>query len=972
MKKALLIIIALIISSCPLFAQQFSVANQEGVQVHYRVLSEANKTVAVSFGKEFGSYTEKVKIPSSVFYNNQNYTVTAIEIYAFYLCKGLTAVEIPNTVTTIGENSFANCDNLTSVNIPNSVTTIGEQAFTDCGALTTLDIPNSVVSIGEKAFSNCTKLKRFTLPTTLTSIRDGLFKGCSELSTMVIPQSVTTIGVSAFAGCTNLESVTIPNSVKIIQGSAFAGCSSLRSISIPNSVTTIEGSAFAGCSELRSAQLPNTISSIAASTFSGCSALSEVTIPASVQTIGINAFSGTSITAITIPNSVYVIDDNAFMGCSRLTSIVIPNSVTTIGKNAFAECSRLSSITIGENVTSIGASAFSNIMYINNLKWNARNVTYYPNGQFSNDYQNPFYKSGINHVSWGENVQSIPAYAFHCEMPNQYGNFDPLPKSVATIGEYAFYNCSGINTLNIGNTRASDISVYEIGAYAFAGCKDLSKITIGKAITSIKESAFENCTKLTSVNTGDSVQLIGKNAFAGCTSIRDLSIGTSVRTIEDGAFKNIKKLTSIKWDARDAENINGSNPFEGCTGLTNLTIGYWAQSLPNYLFSEGPNLTNLIVLAPTPPTVEAHAFQNMSSKTAVFVPCNSVTLYQTHIYWKRFLYTQGIGQCQHQMMVLASNNQGGTVSGSGKYKDGATATAQAIPNDGFMFTGWNDGNTENPRQIAITRDTLLIANFESGNAAVAPQTQCELTVTINNNKMGAAMGQGSYPKGTITQIEAVPNIGYRFVRWNDGNTQNPRSITVNDNQVYVAEFTTIRMAPTNNETPVVTLQTPTQSQYNNTNSNANYELNLVSIDNTLGTVVGSGNYPAGCVISIVAMPTTGNKFVKWNDGSTENPRQIRVVQNATYVAVFDHAGIEGSYLSGGDRNDLNVKYDERTGKTTILTEKVKSVKIYNSQGKKIAQYGGVRLIDFNSFASDRYTLLIELPEGIVIRKVTKK
>lgn len=112
--------------------------------------------------------------------------VTSINGYAFYICSGLTSIEIPSGVTSIGELAFYRCSSLTNINIPDSVTNIGLEAFDGCSSLTSVTIPDSVTSIGDSAFSNC-----------------------SGLTSIDIPDSVTSIGGSAFYNCSGLTSVTV-------------------------------------------------------------------------------------------------------------------------------------------------------------------------------------------------------------------------------------------------------------------------------------------------------------------------------------------------------------------------------------------------------------------------------------------------------------------------------------------------------------------------------------------------------------------------------------------------------------------------------------------------------------------------------------------------------------------------------------------------------------------------------------------
>ena len=104
-----------------------------------------------------GNATELV-LPTN--YKGGNYGIGAS---AFYYCKGLTSVVIPNSVTSIGNRAFQSCSSLTSVVIPNSVTSIGNSAFSSCYGLTSVEIPNSVTSIVKGAFYNCNRLKTATV-----------------------------------------------------------------------------------------------------------------------------------------------------------------------------------------------------------------------------------------------------------------------------------------------------------------------------------------------------------------------------------------------------------------------------------------------------------------------------------------------------------------------------------------------------------------------------------------------------------------------------------------------------------------------------------------------------------------------------------------------------------------------------------------------------------------------------------------
>ena len=125
--------------------------------------------------------------------------ITSIWQYAFYYCRSLTSITIPNSVTSIGDSAFFNCSNLTSVEIPNSVTSIGEYAFFNCYNLTSIEIPNGVTRIAGRTFYDCYKLTSIEIPNGVTSIEVGAFGQCTGLSSVTVKSTTPpTLGYSIF------------------------------------------------------------------------------------------------------------------------------------------------------------------------------------------------------------------------------------------------------------------------------------------------------------------------------------------------------------------------------------------------------------------------------------------------------------------------------------------------------------------------------------------------------------------------------------------------------------------------------------------------------------------------------------------------------------------------------------------------------------------------------------------------------
>ena len=165
--------------------------------------------------------------------------------------KEVESANIHTDVTAIEQNAFWNCSKLKTVSFADtsSITSIGAEAFYGCRSLQHIKLPESITAIERCAFEDCSNLQSVILPSSISVIPDSAFNGCESLTEVNIPNSIKTIEKSAFNNCTSLQSVSIPSSVTTIQEWAFAYCSSLQDVDIPSS-TTIERLAFLKCPNL--------------------------------------------------------------------------------------------------------------------------------------------------------------------------------------------------------------------------------------------------------------------------------------------------------------------------------------------------------------------------------------------------------------------------------------------------------------------------------------------------------------------------------------------------------------------------------------------------------------------------------------------------------------------------------------------------------------------------------------------------
>ena len=259
--------------------------------------------------------------------------------------------------------------------------------------------------------------------------------------------------------------------------------------------------------------------------------------------------------------------------------------------------------------------------------------------------------------------------------------------SVTSIGDYAFYSCSGLTSVTIGN------SVTSIGYNAFLDCSGLTSVTIDNSVTSIGDGAFLDCSSLTSpvynahvfafmptsysgaYTIPDGIESIAGYAFSGCRGLTSITIPNSVTSIGYNTFLDCSALTSPVYNAHvfallptsysgaysipdGIESIAGgaffncagltsvtipnsvtsigNGAFFYCTGLTSVTIGNSVTSIGREVFSWCTSLTSITCEATTPPTCGLFVFDEVPKSIPLYVPFGSEDAYRNAAEWKDF------------------------------------------------------------------------------------------------------------------------------------------------------------------------------------------------------------------------------------------------------------------------------------------------------------------------------------------------
>ena len=446
----------------------------------------------------------------------------------------------------------------------------------------------------------------------------------------------------------------------------------------------------------------------------------------SVTSIDRRAFAACSgITSVTIPNSVTTIGDHAFDGCIGLTSVTIPNSVTSIGNCAFKACRGLTSVTIGNSVTSIGHEAFHDC-------------------------------SGITSVT--------------------------IPNSVTSIGYGAFYLVRNIvyngtatgsswGALCVNGYIEGDLVYTDSTKTHLAGCvTTATSVAIPNSVTTIGDHAFDGCIGLTSVTIPNSVTSIGDGAFYDCNSLASVIIPNSVTSIGDGAFYDCNSLASVIIS--NSVTSIGKYAFSNCSGLTNVTIPNSVTSIGNNAFEFVRNIVYHGTATGSPwgalcvnGYIEGDLVYTDSSKTYL-VGCattaTSVTIPNSVTYIGRYAFIDCNGITEiTSIAYLAPHWDWNTF-------DSVTPTIPVYIPCGCSYSylsRWSYfSNFVESAEILLNTTT---SDSTQGIVRVQTEPTCDNPTAV---------------------IFAAANTGYSFDHWSDGNTDNPRTITVTADATYIAYF----------------------------------------------------------------------------------------------------------------------------------------------------------------------------------------
>ncbi|MCQ2350260.1 MAG: leucine-rich repeat domain-containing protein [Paludibacteraceae bacterium] len=427
--------------------------------------------------------------------------------------------------------------------------------------------------------------------------------------------------------------------------------------------------------------------------------------------------------------SVTAIGNYAFANCSNLISVNIPNGVYSIENYAFDGCANLPNISIPNSVTRISDYAFSDC-------------------------------SGLTSIT--------------------------IPNSVQYIGSHVFNNCIGVTTIDYNATDCYWVGSGNNGNLVFADCSNASLLIIGNDVVNIPNRAFFGCEGLTSVIIPNSVVNIGEGVFDFCTSLTSITIPNSVISIGVNPFMGCSNLDTIIVDSGNTVYDSRSNCNAIIESSTNTLIsGCKNTTIPNSVTSIGQN-----------------AFGSCENLASINIP-NSVTM----------IDESAFKDCIGLVSVSIPN----TVTRIGQFAFAwcSSLTNITIPNS---VTNIDLGAFRGCTSIA---DITLLATippvlgndvFDGVNSSIPVHVPCGSLQSYTNSikwsyfdnikdesysisVMSSDINMGDayvsvYPTcdNPNATIEALLYPGYVFSHWSDGDTVNPRTITLTSDTTLIAYF----------------------------------------------------------------------------------------------------------------------------------------------------------------------------------------
>ncbi|OAV72289.1 hypothetical protein Barb6_01247 [Bacteroidales bacterium Barb6] len=753
-----------------------------------------------------------------------------------------------------------------------------------------LVLPPSLTIIGSDAFNHCDRLEMIYTSKKITcTSQDHYLDRIVEDITAELPPSLTIIGDYAFAYCFVLTSTSIPGSLRYWGYRAFYDCLQLRSVTIKEGLDEIPEEMFLRCWNLSSVSFPRSVKTIHKKAFASCEALNS-----------------------SLPPCVTAIHDSAFYKCYSLCVASFPESIETIGDGAFYQCGSVPTphkfdMLLPKSLKTIGKRAF-----------------------YGNDWISVI-KSSLEHIT---------VEAFSC-CANLYAVY--LPNSIKYVDDAAFKDCPALDEIHLLMENPESVV---FGSKVFAGAQSDCKIYVPAGLETNYgwHPDFGNANPFLWNGIEVAAHIYTLSSVSG-----DINAG-EVNPEFSGKYKYATKVTATAsprfgsylacWTDGDGQILSYDNPYTfPVTASVNLkanfkdiSIAVSAGAHGSADFSRDWYLYNdqvFIVAIPDSGYVFA-GWEDLNNHNQIISTENPHTLTVDGELSVRAKFSPD----KYQINFLSEEH------GYLRYYDTVfdyltAAEVHAVADSDYHFAHWEDedGNilsTDNPFIFNVVASATVKGVFEPDLYDISVFTE-HGTIAPYEKRM---------PYNTTAEIRAVPDSGYKLVKWTDEkghvlSTDNPYSFPVvgNANLWAVIEWASFRVTfpdafggkaepdkPFYEKGEHAELRAIPNSGYSFVGWINNSSSYLISTDNPftievntdidlfypyfalVGSLVNTAVKGGGRVIQeayilnqaaeLTAVPAEGYHFKGWSDMkgnsvTTDNPYRFKVTGAVDLIAHFE-------------------------------------------------------------------------------------
>ena len=553
--------------------------------------------------------------------------------------------------------------------------------------------------------------------------------------------------------------------------------------------------------------------------------------------------------------------------------------------------------------------------------------------QYDYDFQvgQLFYKKqkDVIHKSW---VTVVPQKSSKPHYSNELTGTITIPATVVNggntyivkiIGRNAFEDCSRLTSINIPN------GVWTIRPSAFENCSGLTSIYLPNSVTSIEARAFYNCSGLTSINIPSGLIVIEADAFSRCSGLTSITLPNSVKTIEPKAFLDCSGLTSINIPNSVA--IISQEAFYECTGLKSVTVGWQ-----------------------TPPDIPGNVFNGVQlNNVKLIVPRGTKAAYRKAYAWKKFNpiiedvdHTITYNQPTNGTLKVKNDTQ--EITSGSTVKEGTILTIEATPYQHYKLDSIRvNGKRSDKLSIMVEENTRIEAFFGKEKHSVTYVQSVGGTLTVKDG--GQEVSSGSTVEyGTVLTIEAIPDQHYKLDSiLINGKRSDKLSITVEENTHIEAFF--------GKEKYTV--------KYNNP-----YGGKLYVIKGTDIVTSGEG-VEYGTELTVKTAPDAGFKLksLTLNGQTIPDNYKFAISEPVTIEVVFTSVGTgldETSAAAG-----IVVYPNPVVDILRIATDTpIRTIRVFNIYGREVARATDTDRIDLSHLPAGVYTVRADGKTARVVKK----